>query len=76
MVMQLAAIFGIALFLIAFYSDNLYIKRKTYRERAKSFAAGVSVTYIFLSLLPEAFPEEGEKIIFFAFVLLGFVKIY
>ena len=73
MIIYFALILGGLLSLINYFSDELWIKEKTKRLQAKSFAAGVSLTYIFLHLLPKAIPLDYDTEIFFAFILIGFV---
>ncbi|MBT3304130.1 hypothetical protein HN592_04805 [Candidatus Woesearchaeota archaeon] len=63
---------GIILFLLHFFSDALYIKKIEKRTHLKTFVAGISLTYIFLHLIPQALPSENNEL-FFAFFLVGFV---
>ncbi|MBI2507617.1 hypothetical protein HYV89_01555 [Candidatus Woesearchaeota archaeon] len=67
----LTAFIGIANYL----EENLSIKGTKYKPHVISFVAGFSVSYIFLSLLPELYEGVigiGNRTLF-VFVLIGFV---
>ena len=70
MVLEISAyIFGILMLIAHFTSDKIHIRHK---NMLLSFSAGVSITYMFLHLLPRTF--LGEEIIYI-FFLTGFVAI-
>ncbi len=72
MVWVTAIILGAILFFIHFFNDELYIKKKDKRTHLKTIVAGLSLTYIFLHLIPKALPAKNNEL-FFAFFLVGFV---
>lgn len=75
--MGLAFVFGLILAVVHFFNEKLNIENKIWHIRAVSFVAGLSVTYAFLSLLPEAyesFQTQGKLI--FIFIIVGFTSVY
>ena len=52
LVAQLAIIFGVIIGIVHYYSDKIY-QQKFHKKEILSFAAGVSITYLLLILLPE-----------------------
>lgn len=65
---------GILLGIIHFYSERLKLPEGTKRYRVISFAAGISIAYLFLDLLPHTYAAATHlKNFVFAFLLLGFV---
>lgn len=62
---------------ISFFQKDFCLYCSVHRKRLISFAAGISVTYIFLVLLPEVY--EGTRHLnqhMFLFILLGFVTFH
>lgn len=75
--MILAFIFGIILAIIHFFNEKINISNKLWRIRAVSFVAGVSVTYAFLELLPEAYKSfERLDRLLFIFIIMGFSMVH
>lgn len=71
--MYLAALYGLLLGITHLISDRIHIKRYTTRNKLISFSAGVSITFIFLELLPTTYQASvilQESV--FVFLLLGF----
>ena len=70
---QLAIMFGIIIGAIHFFSDKI-IEIGKYRTKLLSFAAGISLTYLLLFLLPELYEgvQQLQKLLFL-FVLFGAV---
>jgi hypothetical protein len=70
---MLSIIFGIALALIHYFSERFEVKNKERRHKIVSFVAGISITYIFLLLIPEVY---GGIVVLeeflFLFILAGF----
>jgi len=65
---------GILLGIIHFYSEKLILSKGTSRDRLISFAAGISIAYLFLNLLPHTYEAASHlKNFVFVFLLLGFV---
>jgi len=65
---------GLLLGLIHFYSEKLKPPEGENRYRVISFAAGISIAYLFLILLPHTYERAGYlKNFVFIFLLLGFV---
>lgn len=50
--LYLAIIYGALVSLLHFSSDYLTLKLSRYKERLLSFGAGISITYLFLEILP------------------------
>ncbi len=70
----ISLIFGLLLGAIHYYSEKLKIPEGANRYRVISFAAGISIAYLFLDLLPHAYEAAAHlKNFVFAFLLLGFV---
>jgi zinc transporter ZupT len=66
--------FGFLLGIIHFYSEKLKPPDGANRYRVISFAAGISIAYLFLNLLPHTYEAAGRlKNFVFVFLLLGFV---
>lgn len=60
-----------------FFGENLKIDKKTKHYRIISFAAGISIAYLFLNLLPHVY--EAASILknwLFIFLLLGFALVH
>jgi zinc transporter ZupT len=69
----LALGYGLILGLIHFFSENLKIPEEAKQYRIISFAAGISIAYLFLVLLPHTYEAATHlKQGVFAFLLLGF----
>ncbi|UCE42895.1 MAG: hypothetical protein JSV17_08075 [Candidatus Aminicenantes bacterium] len=65
---------GIILGIIHFYSEKLKLPDGANRYRVISFAAGISIAYLFLNLLPHTYAAADHlKNFVFVFLLLGFV---
>jgi zinc transporter ZupT len=65
---------GLLLGIIHFYSEKLTPPEGTKRYRVISFAAGISIAYLFLNLLPHTYEAAAHlKNFVFVFLLLGFV---
>jgi len=66
-------IFGIALAFIHYFSDRFELKDIVSKNKLVSFAAGISITYIFLLLMPEVYAGvETLQQFLFIFILAGF----
>lgn len=68
---------AVVLAFIAFYGERFCLRCSPHESKIISFAAGISVTYIFLQLLPELY--EGIRHLnkfLFSFVLLGFITLH
>ncbi|GMQ95388.1 MAG: hypothetical protein BMS9Abin13_501 [Patescibacteria group bacterium] len=73
MVLILSIVFGMILGVVHFWSERLYFKTESSRDRVASFVAGVSVTYVFLLLLPDIYEGVGHLNRWvFILVLAGF----
>lgn len=59
---------------IHFFSEDISLKYIKHKDKIQSFAAGISITYLFLSLFPEfsVAAKAANKMLFLT-VLLGFV---
>ena len=69
-----ALVLGIILGIIHFYSEKLKLPDGANRYRVISFAAGISIAYLFLNLLPHTYEAAAHlKNFVFVFLLLGFV---
>jgi len=70
---MLPIIFSIVLGLTHFWNEKIQIRQEYVRIRIISFVAGISVTYVFLNLLPEVYKgfETFDKLIFIS-LLIGF----
>jgi hypothetical protein len=70
----ISLVFGSILGIIHYYSERLKLPEGTKRYRVISFAAGISIAYLFLGLLPHTYAVATHlKNFVFAFLLLGFV---
>lgn len=70
----ISLIFGLFLGTIHFYSERFEIPEGPGRYRIISFAAGISIAYLFLVLLPHIYEAAARLHNFiFTFLLLGFV---
>lgn len=67
--------FPLLLSIAQFLSDRINIERSEYRQHIASFAAAISITYLFLSFLPEIY-EEGFAVSAYFPMLLGFTTIH
>ncbi len=64
---------GVLLGLVHFFSENLEPKEGLKHYRIISFAAGISIAYLFLDLLPQTYEAAVHlKQMVFVFLLLGF----
>lgn len=73
----MAVTYGLILGAIHFFSDKLRTRRRIKPYRLISFAAGVSIAYLFLDLLPHTYKAAVHlKNFVFVFLLLGFVIIH
>ena len=73
----MAFAFSIILALVHFFNEKITISNKLLRSRVISFVAGISVTYAFLELLPQAyksFERLGKPI--FVFIILGLTLVH
>lgn len=64
-------ILGVILAITHFYSNNLHKMLSKIKDKILSFAAGISVAYIFLVLLPDIY-QGSDSLINLVFVLIGF----
>jgi len=71
--MYLAGLFGLILGVIHLISDKIHIRKSSLRNKLVSFGAGVSISYIFLSMLPTTYHASIylEELVF-VFLLIGF----
>jgi len=71
--MVLGQILALILSLVDFFTEGLFAKASQFKIKLISFAAGVSVSYIFLSLLPEIYSGAMSisKLLFLP-ILFGF----
>ena len=69
---------GLLITLVHYYSEEIGFRSRHIRDELISFAAGVSLAYIFITLLPEfAIGDEIlEKRLMFIFVLVGFTLLH
>ena len=69
----LPIIFSLILAAVHFFNEKIQIRQEYVRIRVISFVAGISVTYVFLNLLPEVYKgfEIVDRLIFI-FLLGGF----
>jgi len=69
----LPIIFSLILAAVHFFNEKIQIRQEYVRIRVISFVAGISVTYVFLNLLPEVYKgfELVDRLIFI-FLLGGF----
>lgn len=75
--MSLALFFSFILATVHYLSEKINIKNETWHVRAISFVAGMSVTYAFLSLLPEAYESfEIHGKFVFIFIVVGFTLVH
>lgn len=72
-----AFLFAVSLAVVHFMAEELEELIGDYREKVISFASGVSITYIFLQLIPEfhSIALESSQLIFLS-PLLGFSSIH
>jgi len=76
-IVGLALVLSIILAIVHFFSEKINITSKLWSSRAISFIAGISVTYAFLSLLPEAYETfEAQGKFIFIFIVVGFTMIH
>lgn len=75
--MTIAILLSLFLGAIHFWNEKLFFKKETMKVKTMSFVAGVSVTYLFLYLLPDLYKgvTHLEQWIFI-FILLGFSLIH
>lgn len=76
-IVSLALFYAIILAATHFFSEKITIQNKLWHIRVISFVAGISVTYAFLALLPEAykaFQTQGRLI--FIFIIIGFTLVH
>ncbi len=70
----LAVIFAVMLGLSQFLSHVLFTKKTKHRYKIMSFAAGFSIAYLFLNLLPETYDVFREtRMLIFISLLIGFL---
>src|SRR3990167_2011951 len=69
----LPVIYSLIIGLVHFFNEKIQIRQEYFRVRILSFIAGISVTYVFLNLLPEVYKgfEFFDKVIFVS-LLAGF----
>lgn len=74
---MLAPLFGIGIGVVHYFSERICLACSPYQEKIASFSAGVSITYLFLILLPEFSigAMEVSKLLFFS-VLFGFIVLH
>jgi hypothetical protein len=69
----IALVFGVFLGLVHFFSESLNPPHGRARYRVVSLAAGISIAYLFLHLLPETYEAATHlRQWVFVFLLLGF----
>ena len=75
---NLAVALGFLISVIHYYSEEIGFHSRHIRDELISFAAGVSLAYIFITLLPEfAIGDEVlQKRLLFIFVLVGFTVLH
>jgi len=75
--MIIPIIYGIILSLGHYFSEEISGQIKGFKDNLISFAAGISITYVFLVLLPELYRgvQDLDKLIFI-FVLMGFASLH
>lgn len=75
--LELALLLASLMFVVHFLGEELEEHISGYREAIKSFAAGASMTYIFVQLLPEFHSIASESAGFiFVFPLIGFSSLH
>ena len=72
----LAAYLGIILSIVHFFHNSIFIKNEEERGKAKSFTAGISLTYVFIHLFPKAIPPFNEELFFGAILGSIIILIY
>lgn len=70
---MLSVILGVVLAVVHYFNDKIQPQDPLIRHKLVSFVAGISITYIFLLLLPEVYMgiESLDKFLFL-FILAGF----
>ena len=70
--MVVSIAFGTIIGIAHYFNELFSLKSEKYRNKIISFSAGISITYIFLHLLPEFIAAQINRFIFLS-ILLGFV---
>jgi hypothetical protein len=70
--MVVSIAFGIIIGIAHYFNELFSLKSEKYRNKVISFSAGISITYIFLHLLPEFIAAQASRFIFLS-ILFGFV---
>jgi len=72
---MLPIIMGLVLAVVHYFSERIEPKNEAIKHKAVSFIAGISITYIFLLLLPEVYEGiESLNQFLFIFILTGFAS--
>ncbi len=75
--MYLEIIYGIVISLLHFFSDYIGLKLLKYKEKLLSFGAGISITYLFLDLLPLIHETvQNLREISYISILVGFASFH
>lgn len=70
---MLPVVLGLVLAVVHYFSDKIHPEDPVIRHKLVSFVAGISITYIFLLLLPEVYAGvESLNKFLFLFILAGF----
>ena len=70
---MLAAVLGLVLAVVHYFNEKFDLEDPAKRHKVVSFVAGISITYIFLLLLPEVYRGvESLNQFLFLFILAGF----
>lgn len=74
---MLPVVLGLVLAVVHYFSDRIHPEDPVIKHKLVSFVAGISITYIFLLLLPEVYKgiESLEKFLFL-FILAGFASFH
>ena len=74
---MLPLILGVVLAVVHYFSDRIHPENPAFRHKIVSFVAGISITYIFLLLLPEVYRGiESLHQLLFLFILAGFASFH
>ncbi len=70
---MLAVVLGLVLAVVHYFNERIHPKDPVIEHKLVSFVAGISITYIFLLLLPEVYKGiESLNQFLFLFILAGF----
>ncbi len=70
--MVVSIAFGTIIGIAHYFNELFSLKSEKYRNKIISFSAGISITYIFLHLLPEFIAAQTSRFVFLS-ILFGFV---